>query len=96
MKIIKATSIILSVIILIVAFTSCYETPQEDLEMPSEDCLMVYTISENEYIRILLNSNSQFNYYGEWVKEDKTEAVYLEHYVITSRNSFAIHVVLQL
>lgn len=42
---------------------------------------MVYTISENEYIRILCSSNSQFHFYGEWVKGDTTEAVYLEHHV---------------
>ena len=81
MKNIKLTAIIISLIMLVCAFTSCYQTPAEDLEMPSEDCVMVYTISENEYIRILQNSNSDFNYYGEWVKGDKTEAVYLEHYV---------------
>lgn len=45
---------------------------------------MIYTISENEYIRILCDSNSQFNHYGEWVKGDRTEAVYLEHYVVPS------------
>ena len=33
---------------------------------------MVYTISENENIRILYSGNSQFSYYGEWVKEDRT------------------------
>ena len=42
---------------------------------------MVYTISENEYIRILYNINSPFHLWGEWVKGDKTEAVYLEHYL---------------
>lgn len=81
MRCIKSTSLILSLIILIFAFTSCHQTPPEDLELPSEDCVMVYTISENEYIRILCSSNSQFNYYGEWVKEERTEAVYLEHYL---------------
>lgn len=80
-KKLKLTAIIISLIMLVCAFTSCHETPAEDLELPNEDCVMVYTISENEYIRILCNSNSQFNYYGEWVKGDKTEAVYLEHYV---------------
>ena len=80
-KKLKLTAIIISLIMLVCAFTSCHETPAEDLKMPSEDCVMVYTISENEYIRILCNSNSQFNYYGEWVKGDRTDAVYLEHYV---------------
>ncbi len=45
---------------------------------------MVYTISENEYIRILCNSDSEFNHYGEWVKGDKTEAVYFNHYLVPS------------
>lgn len=81
MKNIKLTAVIVSLIMLVLAFTSCYRTPPEDLELPYEDCVMVYTISENEYIRILLSSNSQFSFYGEWVKGDKTEAVYLEHYV---------------
>ncbi len=81
MKRIKSTSLILSLIILIFAFTSCHQTPPEDLEMPNEDCVMLYTISESEYIRILCSSNSQFNFYGEWVKGDRAEAVYLEHYV---------------
>ena len=80
-KKIKLTAIIISLIMLVFAFTSCHQTPPEDLELPNEDCVMVYTISENEYIRILCNSNSEFNFYGEWVKEDRTEAVYLEHYV---------------
>jgi hypothetical protein len=80
MKNIKLTAVIVSLIMLVLAFTSC-QTPPEDLELPKEDCVMVYTISENEYIRILLSSNSQFSFYGEWVKGDKTEAVYLEHYV---------------
>lgn len=81
MKNIKLTAAIVSLIMLVLAFTSCHQTPPEDLELPSEDCVMVYTISENEYIRILCSSNSQFNFYGEWVKGDRTEAVYLEHYV---------------
>ena len=80
MKNIKLTAVIVSLIMLVLAFTSC-QTPPEDLELPNEDCVMVYTISKNEYIRILYNSNSQFHLYGEWVKGDKTEAVYLEHYV---------------
>ena len=80
-KKLKLTAIIISLIMLVFAFTSCHQTPPEDLELPNEDCVMVYTISENEYIRILCNSNSEFNFYGEWVKEDRTEAVYLEHYV---------------
>jgi len=83
-KHIKATTIILSLVILIFSFTSCHQTPPEDLELPSEDCVMVYTISENEYIRILCDSNSQFNHYGEWVKGDRIEAVYFEHYVVPS------------
>ena len=81
MKHMKSTSLILLLIILVLAFTSCHQTSPEDLKLPNEDCVMVYTISENEYIRILCNSNSQFNFYGEWVKGDKTEAVYLEHFV---------------
>lgn len=81
MRNIKLTVFIVSLIMLVFAFTSCHQTPPEDLEMPDEACVMIYTISENEYIRILYNSNSEFNYYGEWVKEDRTEAVYLEHYV---------------
>ena len=81
MKNIKLTAVIVSLIMLVLAFTSCHQTPPEDLELPNEDCVMVYTISKNEYIRILYNSNSQFHLYGEWVKGDKTEAVYLEHYV---------------
>lgn len=81
MKNIKLTAVIVSLVILVLAFTSCHQTPPEDLALPDEDCVMVYTISENEYIRILCNSNSQFNFYGEWVKGDRTEAVYLEHYV---------------
>lgn len=81
MRNIKLTVFIVSLIMLVFASTSCHQTPPEDLEMPDEACVMIYTISENEYIRILCNSNSEFNYYGEWVKEDRTEAVYLEHYV---------------
>ena len=81
MKKIKLTAVIVSLIMLVLAFTSCYQTPPEDLALPDEDCVMVYTISENEYIRILCSSNSQFTFYGEWVKEDRTEAVYLQHYV---------------
>lgn len=81
MKRIKSTFIVLSLIIFIFTFSSCHQTPPEDLELPGEDCVMVYTISENEYIRILYNSNSPFHLRGEWVKEDKTEAVYLEHYL---------------
>ena len=81
MKRIKSTFIVLSLIIFIFTFFSCHQTPPEDLEMPHEDCVMVYTISENEYIRILYNINSPFHLCGEWVKSDKTEAVYLEHYL---------------
>ena len=81
MKRIKSTFIVLSLIIFIFTFSSCHQTPPEDLEMPHEDCVMVYTISENEYIRILYNINSPFHLWGEWVKGDKTEAVYLEHYL---------------
>ena len=81
MKRIKSTFIVLSLIIFIFIFSSCHQTPPEDLEMPHENCVMVYTISENEYIRILYNINSPFHLWGEWVKGDKTEAVYLEHYV---------------
>ena len=81
MKRIKSTFLVLSLIIFIFTFSSCHQTPAEDLEMPHEDCVMVYTISENEYIRILYNINSPFHLWGEWVKGDKTEAVYLEHYV---------------
>ena len=84
MKNIKLTVVIVSLIMLVLAFTSCHQTPLEDLELPSEDCVMVYTISKNEYIRILYNSNSQFHLYGEWVKEDRTEAVYLNHYIVPS------------
>ena len=80
MKNIKLTAVIVSLIMLVLALTSC-QTPPEDLALPDEDCVMVYTISENEYIRILYSSNSQFNFYGEWVKGDKTEAIHLEHYV---------------
>lgn len=81
MRNIKLTAVIISLIMFVFTFTSCHQTPLEDLALPDEDCVMVYTISENEYIRILCSSNSQFNFYGEWVKGDKTEAVYLEHYV---------------
>ena len=81
MKRIKSTFFALSLIIFIFTFSSCHQTPPEDLEMPHEDCVMVYTISENEYIRILYNINSPFHLWGEWVKGDKTEAVYLEHYL---------------
>ena len=84
MKRMKLTALILSLIILIFAFASCHQTPPEDLALPGEDCVMVYTISENEYIRILYSGNSQFHFYGEWVKGDKTEAVYLVHYVTPS------------
>jgi len=83
MKNIKLTAVIVSLIMLVLAFTSC-QTPPEDLELPNEDCVMVYTISENEYIRILCSSNSQFNFYGEWVMEDRTEAVYLYHHLVPS------------
>ena len=81
MKRFKFLCLAISLILLMISITSCHKTPPEDSEMPSEDCVMVYTISENEYIRILCDINSQFNYYGEWVKENKTEAVYLEHYI---------------
>ena len=84
MKNIKLTAVIVSLIMLVLAFTSCHQTPPEDLELPNEDCVMVYTISKNEYIRILYNSNSQFHLYGEWVKGDKTEVVYLNHYIVPS------------
>ena len=81
MKNIKLIAVIVSLIVLVFVFASCHQTPLEDLEMPDDDCVIVYKISENEYIRILFSSNSQFNYYGEWVKGDRTEAVYLEHYI---------------
>lgn len=81
MKHFKLLCLIISLILLVCAFTSCHQTPAENLELPGEDCVMVYTISENEYIRILYSGNSQFSYYGEWVKGDRTDAVYLEHYV---------------
>ena len=81
MKNIKLTAVIVSLIMLVFAFTSCHQTPPEDLALPDENCVMLYTISENEYIRILCSSNSQFNFYGEWVKGNKTEAIHLEHYV---------------
>ena len=81
MKNIKLSSLIITLILFLLALISCHQTPPEDLELPSEDCVMVYTISENEYIRILCDSDSQFNFYGEWVRGNKTEAVYLEHYV---------------
>lgn len=84
MKHFKLLCFISSLILLVSAFTSCHQTPPEDLALPDEDCVMIYTISENEYIRILCDSNSQFNHYGEWVKGDRTEAVYLEHYVVPS------------
>ena len=81
MKKVKLLCLIISLRLLVCAFTSCHKTPAEDWELPSEDCVMIYTISENEYIRILYSGNSQFSYYGEWVKGDRTDAVYLEHYV---------------
>ena len=81
MKKVKLLCLIISLILLVCAFTSCHKTPAEDLELPGEDCVMVYTISENEYIRILYSGNSQFSYYGEWVKEDRTEAIYFEHHL---------------
>ena len=48
MKRMKLTALILSLIILIFVFTSCHQTPPEDLALPDEDCVMVYTISEND------------------------------------------------
>ena len=84
MKNIKLTAVIVSLIMLVFAFTSCHQTPPEDLALPDENCVMLYTISENEYIRILCSSNSQFNFYGEWVMEDRTEAVYLYHHLVPS------------
>ena len=75
MKRMKLTSLILSHIILIFAFSSCHRVPPEDLALPDEDCVMVYTISENECIRILYDHDSPFHYYGEWIKGEKVTAV---------------------
>lgn len=75
MKRMKLTALILSLIILIFAFSSCHRVPPEDLALPDEDCVMVYTISENECIRILYDHDSQFHYYGEWIKGEAVTAV---------------------
>ena len=70
MKCFRLLCIISSLISFVFAFTSCHQTPPEDLEMPSEDCVMVYTTSENEYIRILHDYDSQFNLLWRMGKED--------------------------
>jgi hypothetical protein len=59
------------------ALSACDYVSSENLKSPNEDCVMVYTISDTEYIRILWQASSEFCNYGEWVNGDSVRPVYL-------------------
>lgn len=77
----KAIGIILLAVALLsvlCTFASCYRVPDEDRKLPSENCVMVYTISDKESIRILYNPDSDYHLYGEWIKDQTTTPVHLD------------------
>lgn len=83
----KAIGIILLAVALLsvlCTFASCYRVPDEDRKLPSENCVMVYTISDKESIRILYNPDSNYHLYGEWIKDQTTTPVHLDAYNIPS------------
>lgn len=79
----KAIGIILLAVALLpvlCTFASCYRVPDENRKLPSENCVMVYTISDKESIRILYNPGSDYHLYGEWIKDQTTTPVRLKAY----------------
>lgn len=77
----KAIGIILLAVALLPVlciFASCYRVPDENRKLPSENCVMVYTISDKESIRILYNPDSDYHLYGEWIKDQTTTPVRLD------------------
>lgn len=77
----KAIGIILLAVALLsvlCTFASCYRVPDENRKLPSENCVMVYTISDKESIRILYNPGSNYHLYGEWIKVQTTTPVRLD------------------
>ena len=77
----KAIGIILLAVALLpvlCTFASCYRVPDENRKLPSENCVMVYTISDKESIRILYNPDSDYHLYGEWIKDQTTTPVRLD------------------
>ena len=83
--IIAFAAVLLSVLCL---FASCYRVPPENMMFPSGDCVMVYTISDEEFIRILYDPDSDFHLYGEWIKSDKATPVYLIEEAVPSMFAF--------
>ena len=83
----KAIGIILLAVALLpvlCTFASCYRVPDENRKLPSENCVMVYTISDKESIRILYNPGSDYHLYGEWIKDQTTTPVHLEAHNVPS------------
>ena len=83
----KAIGIILLAVALLsvlCTFASCYRVPDENRKLPSENCVMVYTISDKESIRILYNPDSNYHLCGEWIKDQTTTPVHLDAYNIPS------------
>lgn len=86
----KKLSFVIALLMLFVcALSSCEQVPPENMEFPKEDCVMVYTISETEYIRILLQRDSDFCNYGEWVNGDSITPVYLRERPIHATHGLA-------
>ena len=67
MKHFKLLCLIISLILLVCSFTSCHQTPAEDLELPGEDCVMVYTITRNPSNNIG-NSKILLSKTWRWIK----------------------------
>lgn len=61
---------------ILLCFVSCEESTYNDL-FPNEDCVMVFTISDTEQIKILNQENSDFNFYGEWITGGNPTPVYI-------------------
>lgn len=81
-------------VLFVCALSSCKQVPLENMEFPEEDCVMVYTISEAEYIRILWKKDSEFCNYGEWVKGDSVKPIYLREQPIHATHGLAGYEVL--
>lgn len=73
----KLTFAVAILMMFVMFLSSCEQVPPENMEFPKEDCVMVYTISEKEHIRILWQRDSDFSCYGEWINGEVVKPVYL-------------------
>lgn len=86
----KKVSFVIALLVLFACtLSSCEQVPPENMRFPDEDCVMVYTISETEYIRILWQKDSDFSCYGEWVTGDSITPVYLRECPIHATHGLA-------